>query len=431
MVKRRLVLATTLALFGVAACQLVLGLDRPTEFEPVSDAGDAGRDSEIDAGGCVPSEFPGPKPDTPPPDSKSGSDVYYQAVRSFSVGGGANLDCVDTVCSGAKPPASSCVPREGADICDELGGVDNQVGRVLRNNFLLDDEQLGAKEIESGQYGQVVVLKGYNGLPNDEKVGVGLAPSPGFFGFDVGCPLPVDSGASDADSGASDADSGASNVDSGAFCIRPGQDCEAPYRCCGKCVNGKCGPIPLWDGCDKWLQDSRFSEGSEPKNIATGYVRDSVLYVPPIDKNSLPFQLGGAVAILRSAGLIGQVERFDDLGKPSGDNIPARRVRLRNARIFGRVSSAELLEFVSRFRTSNGACLPFGSFVKLRAEVCASQDISRSLAAQGGVCDAFSLGLRFETEAAERGTVATAAVPDPCLKGILFDASVSSFLDCP
>jgi len=425
MVKRRLVLATTLALFGVAACQLVLGLEKPTEFEPVSDAGDAGRDSEIDGGGggdaaCVPSEFPPPKvSDTPSPDSNPGESTFYMAVRAFSVGGeanlpGANLDCVDTVCSADKPPLSSCVPREGADICDEPGGVDNQVGRIVMKKFFLDvDEQLGAEDISRGKYGQVIVVTGYNGLPNDSSVGVGFAPSPGFFKTEELClPLPVDSGAP-------------------SFCFPPGEKCPpTPAECCGDCVDGGCGPIPRWDGCDKWLQDERYSLGSTPAVTVPGYVRDSVLYVRPSDGYPFPLQLGRAVATLRAAGLVARVERTDDFGMPSDPANRARRLRLRDARVFGRVSSAELLEFVTRFRQAKtGACLPYFAFDSLRKEVCRSQDVALALSASSGTCDAFSMGVRFDTEAAERGAGGTAAVREPCLQDIPGDASIRSFLD--
>lgn len=433
MVKRRLqgsLLAGTLALFGVAACQLVLGLDRPTEFDPVSDAGDASRDGESDGGVdaiCVPSEFPPPPvSDTPSSDSNPGESTFYMAVRAFSVGGaanlpGANLDCVDTVCSADKP-ALSCVPREGgADLCDEPGGVDNQVGRVVMKKFLLDvDEQLGAEDISTGKYGQVIVVKAYNGLPNDSSVGVGFAPSPGFFeSEDVCLPLPVDSGVP-------------------SFCFPPGTQCPpAPGKCCGNCVDGGCGPIPRWDGCDKWLQDDRYSVGSTPAVTVPGYVRDSVLYVRPSDGYPFPLQLGGAVATLRAAGLVARVDRIDDLGMPSAPANRARRLRLRDARVFGRVSSAELLEFVTRFRQAkSGKCLPFFAFASLRTEVCRSQDVALGLSASNGTCDAFSMGIRFDSEAAERGAGGTASVREPCLEGIPEDASLrsfqdGSFLDCP
>jgi hypothetical protein len=424
MVKRRLVLATTLALFGLAACQLVLGLEKPTEYDPVSDAGgDGGMDGGVDST-CVPSEFPGPpETDSPRLDSTSGESAYYMAVRAFSVGGdgnlpGANLDCVDTVCSADKPAALSCVPREGgADLCDEPNGVDNQVGRVVMKKFLLDvDEQLGAEAIYAGKYGQVIVLKGYNGLPNDRNVGVGFAPSPGFFESESGCtPLAV------LDSGAGDA--------APKFCRAPGTSCsETDGGCCGNCTDGGCSALPRWDGCDKWLQDDRYSTGSLPV-LVEGYVRDSVLYVPPTDGRPFPLQLGRAVATLQAAGLVARVERVDDFGMPSAPASPARRLRLRNARVFGRVSSAQLLEFVTRFRLANsGACLPYFPFASLRVEVCKSQDVALALTSSG-TCDAFSMGFRFETEAAERGVGGRASIREPCLEGIPEDASIRSFLD--
>jgi hypothetical protein len=56
--------------------------------------------------------------------------------------------------------------------------------------------------------------------------------------------------------------------------------------------------------------------------------------------------------------------------------------------------------------------------------------------ASSGTCDAFSIGLRFDTEATERGVGGRAAVREPCLQGIPEDASIGSFrdgalLDCP
>lgn len=430
MVKRRLVLATTLALFGVAACQLVLGLDKPTEFEPVSDAGDAGRDAEPDGGvdaTCVPSVF------LPPPQTDTGPDtnptLYYMAVRSFSLGSegnlpGVNLDCADTVCSGAEPAASSCVPRVGGDICDEPGGVDNQVARLAKMSFVSLDQALGVQAIQAGKFGQAIVLKSYNGLPNDVSVGVGFAPSPGFsrrFGQEdggLGCleipnsPIP----------------------DAGTSCAPPGTSCSSDAgggsKCCGNCNDGGCSPLPRWDGCDSWLLDDRFAAGpmkAEPTMFINGYVRDSVLYVLPSDRSRFPLQLGGTVGVLGAAGLVAKVERIDDLGKPSGATSRASRIRLRDARVFGRLSPREVLGFALQ----TGACLPYVAFESARREVCKSQDVALALTTPSATCDAFSTGFLFDTESAESGILGKASLREPCVQGIPDDASVNALFDCP
>jgi hypothetical protein len=434
MVKRRLVLATTLALFGVAACQLVLGLNKPEEFDPVSDAGldgGIGRDGGIEGGvvaTCVPSVFP-PRPDAAP-NGAPDTDLYYMAVRSFSLGSqgklpGVNLDCVDT-CSGAGPAASSCVPREGGDICDEPGGVDNQVARIAKNKFVTVDETLGAQAIQVGRFGQVIVLKNYNGLPDDESVGVGFAPSPGFSGRfgqgdgGLGCLEIPDS----------------SIPNSGTSCDPPGTSCSSDANggsnCCGNCNNdGGCSPLPRWDGCDSWILDRRFAVGGEvkgePISYIPGYVLNSVLYVRPSDQSLIPLQLGGTVAVLRAAGLVARVERIDKDGVEVDAGAIAKRIRLRGALVFGRLSPRELLGFALPPST----CLPFSVIEPIVKDLCKSQDVALDLTNPSAPCDAFSTGFLFDTESAESGPVGDASVGKPCVLSTPDGASVDSLFDCP
>jgi hypothetical protein len=435
MVKRRLVLATTLALFGVAACQLVLGLNKPEEFDPVSDAGDAGRDGGIEGGivaTCVPSVFPPrPQPDAASDAAPNMDRLYYMAIRSFSLGSqdnlpGVNLDCADT-CSEAGPAALSCVPRQGGDICDEPRGVDNQVARIAKNKlFITVDESLGAQSIQAGKFGEVIVLKNYNGLPDDESVGVGFAPSPGFSGR-----------FGDGDGGLGCREIRNSPIpDSGPSCGPPGTSCSSDAdgrsNCCGNCNDdGGCSPLPQWNGCDSWILDTGFAVGrddkGEPLSYIPGYVLDSVLYVLPSDQSRIPLQLGGTVAVLRAAGLVARVERIDKDGVEVDAGDRAERIRLRGALVFGRLSPRELLGFALQTRP----CLPFSVVEPFVKDLCKSQDVALDLTNPGATCDAFSTGFLFDTESAESGPVGDASVGKPCVVSTPDGASVDSLFDCP
>lgn len=389
------------AAVALGACQLVAGLERPTETDAPAPGPEAGADAP-DALPAGPSflcreGFPGPIGE----DDGAGA-RYIVAIRGFSFGvsGGripaVNLDCVDTRCDAGA--VAACTTKTPRSACDESDGGDNQVARLLGNNpFVSIDEQIGRAGIDLGEFGEIIQITNYNGLENDPLVNVGLVPSPGFDRVEQTCePGPTDAGAPDA------------------------QPPDAGF--------------PRWDGCDRWFQSSDFTFPESPvaRDTVPGYVRDSVLYVEPQEGARYGIQLQGSVTSIATPGLVARLERTDMQGNPVGPARPALRLNLRNGIVFGRVASSAVLDFVSRFRTGTARqCVDQSTFVFARDTICGAQDLPLTPGSMGKACDAFSIAAAFEATPALPGGGAPTRQNEPCLRG--FDGSVadSGLLACP
>ena len=371
-------------LFAVGACQLVVGLERPGENDPFAPApGDAGTDgpsTAIESGlpFLCESAFPAP----PPKGSVVGAD-FTLAVRAFNYttrdGGlaGIDLDCIHT-CGPSAGEARACIPNDAdgstpADLCDEPGGIDNQLVRELLRQ-ITPDLRGSNRQIDLGKYGQILRLKGYNGLPDDDEVGVALVPAAGFE-------------QNKCDGGAPAADGG----------------------------------VPRWDGCDFWSLDQKFSAELTP-NFRPGYVRGSVLYSKPqlddgTNLGEIAIQLSAPI-ILRSAGVIAPLERLGADGKtPLTDgSIPAKALRVRDAVVFGRIRTSEVLDFSGRLRINDNVnCIRYDFWRRIQEKICAAPDLPSEPSKVGSRCDAFSAGVRFEAEPAKLGNSVTVAVSPRCV----------------
>lgn len=181
--------------FAVAACAQILGV------EPLQNAPDAGADvaPPVDAGpeACV-FVHPPTAPDGGDDDGGlSGLLALRTAVlgleKASTVDIGWDLDdhctCADTV----RP--ESCVRATGAgpETCDKSGGRDlTGNATILQANFVyngISDTNL-QKQLDLGKFGQLVAIRNYNGLPDDPKVRIDLAPSYGtILTNDAGVPI--------------------------------------------------------------------------------------------------------------------------------------------------------------------------------------------------------------------------------------------------
>jgi hypothetical protein len=405
LVKRRLGALAVGSLVVLAACEGIVGLHEPAEDAVAQEAG--GVDAGVDAPEAAPPFLcltpfaPKPGANAEAPDAVK---TYILATRGFSVGRddagalpGVDMDCVDSHCAAGTDAAlpSSCTPAGGSfDICDEPGGVDNQVGRALLAKLNFDSKSpLAAPQVAAGRYGELIELFNYNGLPDDPAVSVGFLPSPRFEIYDAFCAF--DAGIFDA------------AVDTS---------------------------VPNWDGCDRWTTDSTYGGVSpRPQFSLDGYVADSVLYIPPATTRELPLQLGTAVATLQTPGVIAKLERLTRGGDPAGP-AAAALLRVDDGTVFGRAPARDILSFFSRFSlTDQTECLPAILYADIRDGVCGSEDLPATAAAVGQSCDAISLAFRFSAIPAERGTALDdAGATGICVQGLSPDAFVDAgLLSCP
>lgn len=402
MVRRALAVLVGAAALALGACQLIAGLEAPSEIdrpavEAAVEAGEAGTPPPPPGYLCG-KGFPGPT------GADDGAGARYTiAIRGFSFGtAGArvpavDLDCADTRCDGGAPVAT-CTTLDPATTCDEPAGGDNQIAHLLGNNpFVSIDEQFGRAGIELGEFGELVQITNYNGLENDPIVNVAFVPSPGFEFAEATCvPVPSDAGAPDADAG-----------DAG---------------------------FPRWDGCDRWRQseDYTFPSSTTARDFVPGYVRDSILYVEPREGTRAGVQLNGSVTVVSTFGMIARVERMQSSGAPAAPGERALRINLKGGLLFGRVPSGAVLDFISRFRTGTAKqCVDLTSFVLARKSLCASQDLPATPAGLNKACDAFSIAAEFEASPALSGSTAPTRQNEPCLRNLDGSVADSGLLECP
>jgi len=150
-------------------------------------------------------------------------------------------------------------------------------------------------------------------------------------------------------------------------------------------------------------------------------VRGSVLYLKPqlddgTNLGEIAIQLSAPV-ILRSAGVIAPLERLGADGTPLTDgSIPAKALRVRDAVVFGRIRTSEVLDFSSRLRIDDNAnCIPYALWLGIQAKTCAAPDLPSEPSKVGSRCDAFSAGVRFEAQPAKLGNSVTVAVTPRCV----------------
>ena len=354
-----LALLLVVALTVLHACFVANGLVAP-EKAVVEEIDAAPRDP------CAHARIPA----QPLPQSANVQDAAVFALSAVEFGGGraggaseVGYD-LDNICScfqddaGNPPVAESCTPRaRTTQHCDGVGGRDNALAETV-NQIPTGPVGFGTyitRILREGRGGLLMVLDGYNGEPNDDKVSLGFLPSHGKYRVVDGGP---------------DADAQPEYVDA--------------------------------DTTNRWsiAPDSYLlrNNSGTPARLARGWVRDGTLVVL-LPSTGLP--LVGLQLSMEDAYLVAPLN-LDDKTKPLIDR----------GTIVGRWGLKNLIESAGRFTVSLTAQGPAqlctqGSFFDptFKNAICQTADINLFADAdgKGKPCDAVSIAIGFRTENAEVG----------------------------
>ncbi len=352
--RRALIAASAASL--VVACSLITsfdGIDPRPPSDP--DGGDAAADAAVPVdAGCQRLRWPdrplGVDPGGDLGDLTSAV-TQLRILDPVAQGKSQGFD-LDGLCTCPERPAC-----RGKEQCDLDSGVDNVSDSLFKTiaalGLSLDDTGLRIG-IQSGAYGVVVRLSGYNGKPDDPEVKVAV-----YNAFDV---------------------------------------------------NGE-GGVPREDGTDEWTVDTEsLLDNRFPAYFASkAYVTAGVLVAPltrlvirarlPVSKSAFAlFEMD-----LRNAFLVAR------LGARTG----AGGIALEDGRIAGRIPVAALLAQAMR----SGACVDSGIYQNVRPAVCDARDLPLDPAKDGRdeACDALSFGFGFVASAARIGRDAgTRTDTSPC-----------------
>jgi hypothetical protein len=405
---RRAALAVGL-LASVAACQLLAGIgdDHFTVAPaPVVEAG-------VDASDAMPPPVdPCVRRRPPPPPGPGNSDetgpfvVFvddfdFSSTTDAGTPAGYDLDDVCTCFDGgatAHAAAPSCVTPSG-NACDGVGGIDDGFGVLINQlqglgaSFDLVGKLVSAQreDIACGRRALTLVLRGYNGLANDDDVSIGPVLSAGIYESlpDASTPATVDPN-----------------------CLFAGQDPDS----------GAFGRAPKHDGTDVWsappgaLLPESTPTNPLPGRVLTGYVTNYQLVVSyEDDRHSLPFNLGGneitfgtplVVARLVPVNAANQPIELGNDGKPSTKPSAFKMV---DGVLGGRVTASLFIAAAGGLSTSRDAdggnvrfCNDGLLFPQLRSFVCRSADIQQLQRNDfaPGTCDSLSVMIQFSANPA-------------------------------
>jgi hypothetical protein len=199
---------------AAAACSSVLGFkdlyltstDATTDVSPdavrppMDAATDAGRESGPSPSVCTPGDNsvpPNPMRNEPSPDGAPPKLVLALNTANFAPTAladasppGLDLDCVWTCFDDSGP--SSCVPPNPAQLpCDEPGGRDLRANTLFPILGAFDTNLSPAElngDVQSGDFGVLIRIVGYNGGAYQSPVLVELFPSSGTLRDGVGTP---------------------------------------------------------------------------------------------------------------------------------------------------------------------------------------------------------------------------------------------------
>jgi hypothetical protein len=361
-VTRRVVFlgAFATAVLGVA-CSIAFPLDvfQSGHARPVTPP-----DAEVDAT-RVPScevKRPPPHPDhddeSPTPDI--GSIVF--AARSSSASSdsgvppssyGYDLDNYCT-CGGTVPDPQSCtLPKRAPKNCDQEGGLDNTAAPIVKNAAdLAGGFGLGnfEKYVNEGTATMLIQVTGYNGMPNDTQVVVGI----------IGAAYRMADGVTPTD--------------------------RAP---------------PNWDGKDVWsvMEASLQPNSSLPRAVdQEAYVSGGVL-VTRLGSSTL------SDAGLGDSLLLGIANHVTD-GYITGRIVKEANIwQLHDALIAGRVPVDHIFALLAS--GSSTACKGQPAYLYAQTQICPNRDIAADPAqdGRGFPCDAVSFGIGFEATQAQRGVI--------------------------
>jgi hypothetical protein len=354
--RRRAVLATAALVALAAGCADLIGLG------PLKDRVDGGDVTVPDAGGDADAADPcalAVAPSRPAQDDPSDADVtVVNVVRSFDLGEhadagplfGYDLDGVNTCCADAP---ESCVPPVPSNKhCDLDGGRDNSGGALLQSIVqfgvsALDQNNING-EIDAGIGSLLLIMRDYNGQPNDTQVSLALYSSTGLV--------------HDADGGR---------------------------------------PPANWDGNDTWMVDTASVLGLDDAGLPVPIQFDSNAYVSNgvlVAIVSFPLVFGSATATATLSGAVvtGRLVAMNgtfaiDDGQGSG--------RLKVTNLFG------MLHQLPNPFGPGFMCPGTIAYDNAKPIVCQHADImgDKTLDNTGATCDALSLGLGFTTFPARVG----------------------------
>jgi len=294
---------------------------------------------------------------------------------------------LDGVCSG-QGEEDICSKPDFADasvLVDGPEGIDNNAARVFgeAGNFYprLISSSAYTQGISDGEWSVLFRVRGYNGEPNDGQVELALYPSPGM------------------------------HVD-------------------------PCNPMdatPTWDGSDLWAVHAFAVEGgqggggqggggagtcNQPPDGALAqpayvddkaYVRDGTL-VASIPKTELALS-GGALPA--SVTLVGGFITAQIVEEPEG-------YALRNGLLVGRWPADLILGELSKIVVDGGMplCTDQALYQILKPELCKYVDIETTVGGPTQPCDAISLGIGFEADPAQIGSIyVSEGTPITCAPG--------------
>lgn len=362
--RRRVVFVGAAGALGLAACQLILGVEDRGHSDPL--AGDAGGADAAEARDACPHALPPARPTQDDVGPRSGVPEQWFVLKQVLIDNpavsrfGFDLDETCT-CYGA---GSACVPRDPKTVaCDDRSGRDNTSLALFHMFALLANKRDGdggiipaddqiTVELGRGTLNALMRVRFYNGNENDQDVEFAAYMSAGYY-------PPLDGG-----------------VDAAA-------DAPSP---------------PEWRANEAWTYDPRsvippdnppLPEVDYPKFVARGYVRDGVMvaYLPVLEVG-----FGAFFVTLNDAWFTATV-RF---------TLDAPTYELRDARIAGRWRVADMLRAIGTVRdpailnpppgTKASLCPGSPSFPTVKQSICKLADLTTKRAADGtgATCDALS-----------------------------------------
>jgi len=360
---RRSLAFASAALLGLAACQLLVGVeDEPGARRPDASSADAA-EAAVETDRCVKHHPPPPPNDTSSVDADVAPLVF--AIRTFRgrPRGQPLLGYdLDDRCTGDPTSLSSESPCEPPNrrepLADEDGGIDNALGTAVAGFAALSDagDPFGAaatKNIDVGKSTNLISVFEYDGQANDGHVVAQIELAAGLLS--TGC-----------------GDGGTQNG-------------------------------PRWDGCDTWARAPGLIPGrTGVTRQYDGYVTDGVLVIRGEEMNI--GLLVGEITIY-DAVLTAEVERAE--GKTT----------LKNGIIAGRAAAVDVVSAVQYVDFDHVVvCNNPASFELARTTICRSRDLPlrRYDDGHGVACEAVSFAMGFDAEIALAGEVREMPPPPSC-----------------
>jgi hypothetical protein len=358
-VRRRIEVGALGVALLAAACSLAFPLDRYHNGTAV----DASLPGDASTGHVPTCKLARPPPPPPENDPGSGDLNLVFALRSTSAradagsptepGGGYDLD---GYCSCTEGDPQSCI--SDAAPCDGTGGVDNEGFAILKLISAFPalakfSPEAFERYVAQGTSTMLVTVHGYNGMPNDTQVEVGILVSDGRL-VDAGDPINT-----------------------------------AP---------------PLWDGKDVWsTMAATVNALGIPINLdPKGYVSGGVLVarLTSTDGGGPVVPMLGLAGQVTGGFMAGRIVHEGDLWQLH-EGIFAGRLPI--SRVFSLLSTVD-----DPLVDGGHLCGPDSqTFGYVKKQLCDRADISAGAASDGlGLaCDAISIGMGFEATQALQGGI--------------------------